>query len=168
MLVLCNGMPRSASTWSFNVTKAVLEFCFPGEEAQGVYTDAPVKFLRSASLEARHVVIKCHNLTPLGRTLARIRAAKVVFTTRDLPDAVVSCMTTFDFDFEKAVELLMPALPLHSFHRETGNAVILHYEEIVTRPRQAIWRIGEYLAGGRFAPEMAEEIAARTSFERMR
>src|SRR5712671_7975304 len=99
MLVFCNGIPRSASTWSFNVIKAVLECCFPGEETQSCYTDTPVKFLRTASREARHVVIKCHPLTPLCRTLARIRAAKVVFTTRDLSDAVASLMMTFDFDF---------------------------------------------------------------------
>lgn len=168
MLVFCNGMPRSASTWSFNVIKGLLELCFPGEPVYSGYNDAPVEMLRSAKPEARHVVMKCHSLTPLGRTLARTRAAKVVYTIRDLSDAVASGMAAFELSFEQTLSIIEPSLALQAFHRGTGNAVILHYDEIVAQPRREIQRIGEYLAGGTMTADIVEEIAARTSFERMR
>jgi hypothetical protein len=169
MFVFCNGMPRSASTWSFNVTKALLQGCFPGDQIEGGPSEAPVHFLRSANPRARHMVIKCHSLTPLARTLVRTGAAKVVFTTRDLADAVASAMAAFGDGFDHVVDVvMMPTLALFAFHRESGNAVIVQYDEVVSRPQCAIERIGEYLAGGRVTPRMVEEIAARTSFERMR
>src|SRR5947209_82518 len=169
MLVLCNGMPRTASTWSFNVTKAILRACFPGEGLQAGPSEAPVRFLKSANPEARHIVIKCHGLTPLARTLVRTRAAKVVFTTRDLADAVASAMAAFGDSFDRVVDVvMMPTLGLPAFHRESGNSVIVRYEEIVNRPQCAIRRIGEYLAGDKVTPRMVEEVAARTCFERMR
>jgi hypothetical protein len=169
MFVFCNGMPRSASTWSFNVTKALLQGCFPGDPIQAGPSEAPVRFLRSVNPQARHIVIKCHSLTPLARTLVRTGAARVVFTTRDLADAVASAMAAFGESFDQVVDVvMMPTLALLAFHRETGNAAIVHYEEVVSRPRCAIRRIGDYLAYGKVTAQMVEEIAARTSFERMR
>jgi hypothetical protein len=91
----------------------------------------------------------------------------VVFTTRDLADAVASGMSAIGVSFEEALAVITPSLTLHAFHRGTRNAAILHYDEIVAQPRLEIRRIGEYLADGRLTAGMVEEIAARTSFERM-
>ena len=168
MLVLCNGMARSASTWSFVVTKALIERCFPGEEVLSGYTDAPVQLLRTAGPRVRHVVIKCHFLTPLGHTLARTHAAKVVFTIRDVGDAVVSAMSTFRVTFEEALDTIKAGLEYRTVHNETGNAVILEYQEIVANPRHAVRRIGEYLVDSRLTAEIVDEVAAVTSFDSMR
>src|SRR5260370_5451744 len=80
MLVFCNGMPRSGSTWSFNVVLGLLRRSFPGEEIQHGYSEAPVEFLKATPPAASHVVMKCHFLTPMARTLVRTEAAKVVYT----------------------------------------------------------------------------------------
>ncbi len=168
MLVFCNGMPRSASTWSFNVTKAVLRNCFPGQPIHAGRSEAPVQFIRAAGSQARHIVMKCHSLTPAGRTLARSGAAKVVMTERDLPDAVVSAMTKFAPDFEEAVRIIAPSLELRLFHRSTGNAVIVHYADVIAKPEECVRRIAEYLVGGPVVRDVIESIAAQTSFERMR
>jgi hypothetical protein len=168
MIVFCNGMPRSASTWSYNVIKELLRRCFPGEAIQGGRTEAPVQFLRSLAPEARHAVMKCHSLTPLGRTLARTGAAKVVYTTRDLSDAVASALAKFEIPYEQIIEVYKLSLQLHAFHRKTGNAVIVHYEDVLHRPSHAIRQIADYLTKGRATNVMIDEIASQTSFERMR
>ena len=87
-LVLCNGMPRSGSTWSFNVAMELLRRCDPDQEVYGGYNEKPVEFLKAAPATARHVVMKCCFLTALGKRLAYSGAARVIYTWRDPADAI--------------------------------------------------------------------------------
>jgi hypothetical protein len=122
VLVFCNGMMRSASTWCYNATRALLELCYPGEAIASGYTDKPVEFLRAVAPEAKHVLIKNHHFTPLAYTLARTGAAKVIFTIRDPADAVASGIRSFAVDFERFFGMLKPSLELLAFHRNHRSA----------------------------------------------
>src|SRR5260370_23730798 len=133
MLVFCNGMPRSGSTWSFNVTLGLLRRCLPGEEIQSGYSETPVEFLKAAVPTASHVVLKCHFLTPLARALVRTRAAKVVYTSRDLPDAIASWRGIFGRRFEEGLRAAGSSLELLAFHRSDGNAATISYAELLPR-----------------------------------
>ena len=168
MLVFCNGMPRSGSTWSFNVVLGLLRRCFPGREIQSGYSETPVEFLKAAPSTAVHSVLKCHYLTPLARTLVQTQAAKVVYTWRDLPDAVASWLAIFGGRFEESLQTVGSSLELLAFHRSHGNAVIIPYDELFHRPKRAIRRIAEYLAPGKLSPAILSEVAEETSFRRMR
>ena len=167
MLVFCNGMPRSGSTWSYNVILGVLRRCFPGEEIHNGYGEAPVEFLKEVPPTASHVVMKCHRMTPLARTLAQTRAAKVIYTWRDLADAVASWLRMFGGRFEDGLRNVGASLELRAFHAAHGNAVIIGYEELLDQPQPAIRRIGEYLAPGRVTARIVAEVARETSLARM-
>ena len=143
MLILCNGMPRSASTWAYNVAMALLRGT--GQRVHGGYGDRLVEFLKSAP-PADHVVVKSPFLTPVGRTLARTGAARVIYTWRDPADAIGSAMAVFDKPFDELLTVIDASLELRAFHRSTGNAVILAYDRITTDPRGAIQEIAAYLA----------------------
>src|SRR5260370_15143169 len=159
MLVFCNGMPRSGSTWSFNVTLGLLRRCLPGEEIQSGYSETPVEFLKAAVPTASHVVLKCHFLTPLARALLRTRAAKVVYTWPDLPDAIASWRGIFGRRFEEGLRAAGSSLELLAFHRSYGNAAIIAYDELFYRPKHTIPRIAEYLAPRKLKAAILSELA---------
>lgn len=166
MLVFCNGMPRSASTWSFNVALELLKRSSPGPKVYGGFDEDTRHFLESVPSTVCHVVLKCHTLDQLGRVLTQAGAAKVIYTWRNAADAIASFMAMFGGDFEHALAVMRTSLDLLRFHRESGNAVVLSYELITADPSEAIHRIGGYL-GVRTDAETIRQVVNETTFERM-
>lgn len=167
MLVLCNGMVRSGSTWSFNVILGLLRRGYPGEEIHHGYNEWPVEFMKAAPAGTRHIVMKCHGLTPLARTMVRTGAAKVVYTWRDMGDAIASRMRIFGGTFDQNFRIVGSCLPLLAFHRGHGNAVLLPYEQITGDTAGAVRRIGEYLMPDKLTARIVAEVARETSLESM-
>jgi hypothetical protein len=167
MLILCNGMPRSASTWSFNVVTGLLRRSNPAQKVQGGYDEDVARFLGGIDWDTAHAVLKCHSLDPIGHTLVHVGAAKVIYTWRDIADAMVSYMRMFGNDFEHALGVMGTSLQLYRFHLESGNAVILGYDDIMTYPADAIDLIARYL-GVEGRPELIAQVNEETSLERVR
>lgn len=164
MLILCNGMPRSASTWSYNVAMAVLRLT--GEEIHGAYDENLHRFLRTLPPSCLHAVVKLHSLDGAAIGLAQVHAAKAIYTWRDLADATASYMTMFDVDFDRTLELMSSSLDLYRHHRRNGG-LILGYDRIVQRAPEAVAAIAAYLNVAA-APNQIAAIAEANSFERMR
>jgi hypothetical protein len=167
MLILCNGMPRSGSTWSFNVVTGLLRRFHPSQAVHAGYDEDVGRFLRGLDRNVAHAVLKCHSLDELGYALVRIGAAKVVYTWRDIADVTVSYMRMFGNDFEHALDVIDTSLQLRRFHLESGNAVILAYHEIMTCPEKAIEQIARYL-GLEGRPDLVAQVNEETSLERIR
>jgi hypothetical protein len=164
MLVLCNGMPRSASTWSYNVAMALLRHT--AQEVYGGYDENLHRFLRGLPASCAHAVLKCHSLDAAGLGLAQLQAAKVIYTWRDLADATASFMTMFDVDFERAIAVMSSSLDLYRRHRSNG-ALILSYEAITRQPTESVAAVASYLNVAE-RQELIAEIAEANSFGRMR
>jgi hypothetical protein len=166
MLVICNGMPRSASTWSFNVAVGLLRRSTPVVNVHGGYNDNVTEFLASVPAGS-HAVLKCHLLDAHGRSLSQTGAAKVIYTKRDLADAVVSFMAMFGARFEQALTVIYASLQLYRLHVATGHALIVDYDQIISSPIETIGRIAGFLAIDA-TPTMVDEIDKETSFQQMR
>lgn len=165
-IVLCNGMIRSASTWSYNVVLKIMRAA-AGKSVYGDYNENIAQFLESCPPAAPYLVLKCHMLDSVGRGLIERAEARVVYTCRDLADAAVSFMNMFQFDFKHTHSALEGALELYRLHRDSGHALILGYREITSRPLESVTRIAEHL--GVTAPKnVFERIAEETSVERAR
>jgi hypothetical protein len=165
-LVLCNGMVRSASTWSYNVVMKLLRAAL-GEGVYGGYNEDIAPFLASAPPTATYRVLKCHTLDTAGRRLAESGEAKVVFTCRNLADASVSFMRMFHYDFEHTFSALENSLELYRFHQRGRKALILGYNAITAQPLESVMKIAEYL--GVTAPsEILERVTEETSADRAR
>lgn len=167
MLILCNGMPRSASTWSFNVVTGLLRGFNPAQSVYGGYDEDVARFLRGIDPDATHAVLKCHSLDAVGYSLVRTGAAKAVYTWRDIADAMVSYMRMFGNDFDHALDVMDTSLRLYRFHLERGNAVILGYEDIMTHPEMVIELIARHL-GIEGRPELIAAVNQETSLVRVR
>jgi hypothetical protein len=164
MLVLCNGMPRSASTWSYNVAMALLR-C-NGDKVYGGYDENLHRFLRTMPASCAHAVVKCHSLDGAGIGLAQVRAAKVIYTWRDLADATASFMRMFGISFDRTLALMSSSLDLYQRHRHYG-ALILGYETIIRRPLDSVGAVAEHLTIKASNDQIAA-IAEANSLPRMR
>jgi Sulfotransferase domain len=164
MLVLCNGIPRSASTWSYNVAMALLRNS--AQDVYGGYDENLQRFLAGVPPSCVHAVLKCHSLSAVGLGLAQVQAAKVIYTWRDLTDATASFMTMFGVDFEHAIAVMSSSLDLYRRHRSNG-ALILSYEAITRKPTESVAAIASYLNVAARS-ELIAEIAEANSFDRMR
>jgi hypothetical protein len=167
VLIVCNGMPRSASTWSFNVVLALLRNLQPDREVYADYEERIGHFLERVPATAAHAVVKCHQLDPRGREMAHAGAARVIYTWRDPVDAVASCMRMFDHDFDTALDAVRPSLELLSFHRRHGTALILHYESITAAEVDAVKRIATYLGLDEHS-QAVHEVRRETCIDRMK
>lgn len=165
MFVICNGMPRSASTWSFNVVKELLSDF--GRKGFYGYDEDLYRFCSAAPAEARDLVVKCHSLDSMGLALVRNEAAKLVFTFRDPVDATASFMEMFEPNFERALTIIKIGLDLMAQHRRHGNWVFLDYAEILENGAKAVQSIAAYL-GLAMTTERIDAIADHLSLDRMR
>lgn len=164
MLVLCNGMPRSASTWSYNVAMALLRHT--AEEVHGGYDENLHRFLRTLPASCVHAVVKCHSLDGAGVGLAQVHAAKVIYTWRDLADATASYMIMFGTDFDRVLAIMSSSLDLYQRHRRNG-ALILGYDAIIQQPTELVAAVAAYLNVAASQDQIAE-IAEANSLARMR
>jgi hypothetical protein len=167
MLVICNGMPRSASTWSFNVVVELLRRSEPGAELYSGYDENVAHFLESAPPTATHIVVKCHKLDPHGRALGQAAAARMIYTWRDPADAAVSCMRMFGYDFEHSLAEIESSLKLSLLHRRWGTTLIMSYEELTGAPVEAVERVAAYL-GLEGNSDVVSAVARDTSLDRMK
>ena len=164
MLVLCDGMVRSASTWSFNVALRLLRSCDPERRSFGLYDENPAVLEAAARPRRSHVVLKSHKLSVSGQELCTRGTVKAIYTWRDPYDAAVSCMRMFAFSFEQARESVRNALRVWLFHRSTHSACIISYDEIRRDPLARIQGIAGYL-GLTLPSGSLQAVAEQTSFE---
>jgi hypothetical protein len=164
MLVLCNGMPRSASTWSYNAAMALLRHT--AEEVHGGYDENLHRFLRTMPASCVHAVVKCHSLDGAGVGLAQVHAARVIYTWRDLADATASYMIMFGTDFDRVLAIMSSSLDLYQRHRRNG-ALILGYDAIIQHPRESVAAMAAHLNLEASEDQIAE-IAEANSLARMR
>jgi hypothetical protein len=167
MIVFCDGMPRSASTWSFNVVVNLLRLLVPSSRIHAEYRETFAALVNSLPPECDHAVVKSHQLDHAARELCRAGAAKVIYTWRSPVDAVASYMKMFDQPFDEGLKAIRDSLRLHEFHRAIGGCCTIAYEIITEKPRTAIAEIAAHL--GLDAPDrVIEEVDHCTSFKRMK
>jgi hypothetical protein len=165
MLVLCNGMPRSASTWSYNVAIGLLRQAASGEVFGG-YDENLHRFLRGLPVSASHAVLKCHTLDATGIGIAQLGGARVIYTWRDLADATASFMTMFEVEFDRAIAVMASSLDLYRRHRRNG-ALILGYGTIMADPQGSVRKVAAHLHLDAHDPGITAVVHA-TSFARVR
>ena len=129
VIVLIAGMPRSGSTFSFNVAREILS-------ARGsVYQEASedVVGVVGRSDGADHVLVKNHNLDEPSLALARAGAMRIIMTVRRVEDAMASWFDTFDA-VPEPIALSVMHHWIRLFQHLRTKALIIPYEQIDRRP----------------------------------
>ncbi len=165
MLVLCTGMPRSGSTWSFNVVRLLLARV--SDAVRSGYADTVGEALRINGRTAEHVVVKCHAPDDIGRALIKQRACRTIYTYRDPLDSILSAVEAFERRFEDQLASVKASLDLMRFQVEAGGVLCLWYDELIARDRDAVQAIADYL-DLTLPVDAIDDVAARLSRDSVR
>jgi Sulfotransferase domain len=160
-LILCTGMPRSGSTWSFNVCMSLLESAHPGASIVAFYS-ADIRAIL-ADRVADYLVIKCHNVDEAGHRAIGRGECRTIYTYRNPCEAVTSFIVFADVSFVDALASIKASLEFMTFQRRYGDALFLSYTELNGTPQQAIRKIADHLgpAGNEAAITAADHRSSR-------
>lgn len=139
MQVFISGMPRSGSTYSFNVARRALA------RRGGVSTtpDGAIQFKNSGE---PHAIYKAHSADDELVSKIHDGTVKSVCTIRKPENAVLSWLTTFGGEPAQLIDTVM--LPwIHLYERIAKHSLVISMEEIETRRLSSTWKIGRYLCG---------------------
>jgi hypothetical protein len=156
-LVICSGIKRSASTWSFNVCRHLAEARarvtgarFLSEYAN--HTDDLIKRLsgEAAAKDGDLIgVIKAHE--PGKGTVGSIRRGKIrnVYTIRDPRDCLASMEQFWQREknetFERRINEFLFWLRYAEIFLADGASHVVRYEDMIGDPAAEIRRIAKYL-----------------------
>ncbi len=167
MVVLCDGMIRSGSTWSFNAALELVRVDQPHRRVFGFYNENPAVLLAASRPRFSNLVIKSHFLDQSAYELCRAGAIKAIYTWRDPYDVIGSSMRMFGRSAEHWIGALRNALRVWSFHKATGSACIVSYESIMRAPLASVNSIASYL-GLHIDPQQLCRIAEDMSLDRVK
>jgi Sulfotransferase domain len=161
VIVFIGGMPRSGSTFSFNIARDILE------RRGNVYQEPDSHLLDviERSSGSDHIVLKAHCADDLTIRLIHIGAVKAVVTVRKPEDAIASWMDTFGFSLDESIQHMTNWIEM--FQRLQDRALIIPYDQIDRHPLRAVESIAGFLCGDVDPAEIAD-LAKRYSKERVK
>ena len=166
MTIICAGMMRSASTWSFNACLEILRAAGRrpiGQHSTSFHNSCPNRAGVSADF-----VFKSHRVDATAIAMLSNGEAKAVCTHRDPLDAIVSGMSFLDLTFEQMLERLDESIRTMDRIRTQGDPVLfLAYEEIMDDVTTQLLKLAEFLKTPLTISEISK-VAARTSLQRMK
>lgn len=165
MIVLCTGMIRSGSTWSYNVVKMLLKE--HSDATNAIYSDDIATAFITAGAGADHVVIKSHTPDHLGRFMMKHHMCKTVYTFRNPLDSFASGIQSFGNEFDMHLKHIVDSLDLLAFQVECAGVHFVWYDEILERPEERVFALADYL-GVSIAPERLSSIARMFERENVR
>jgi hypothetical protein len=139
MIVVIAGMPRSGSTFSFNIARELL--LSRGTTAWGSANSLPPA---QALARTEHFILKSHNPDAQVLEMMRNGHARAVCTYRKPEDAVASWSAAFGFSVPDSISTIRSWLEWHGAQRHAHD---IDYEQIETDPLSAIVGIGGHLLG---------------------
>ena len=148
MIILCSGMMRSASTWSYNIARQVLLCGLSGQRATvGVgYEEGErlEKAIFDASAPNVYGIFKTHSMTNRVIQLINIGAVRNIFTIRDPRDAVLSRNRFVDETIETSIARIKSSI-LPAKHFAKSATLFLRYDDIVNSPAAVIDAIAKHI-----------------------
>jgi len=149
-IVICNGVIRSGSTWSFNVCRllASLRAKRRGEPfvSNYVFGNQLDDFLNtSAPVRQGSAVLKAHTVGPLALEWIRTARAKSVCTFRDPRDCVASEMEFEAVNFDTAIARVVACLKTLESSMDFGRTLFIRYEDMMHDRMSQIRLIAAYL-----------------------
>lgn len=149
-IVICDGLIRSGSTWSFNVCRLMGDMIAArrGQTSGSAYLHKFTldEFLNTqAYVRTGPAVIKNHELGPVALDSIRIGRAKAVCTIRDPRDCVASDIVFWGAGFDASLNRVLASLKYLASYQDFGRTLFIRYEEMMEDRLWQIKRIAAYL-----------------------
>ncbi|WP_152639890.1 sulfotransferase domain-containing protein [Sphingobium bisphenolivorans] len=129
-IVLCAGLPRSSSTWLYNVVISLYRTKY---EVTGIFSDIYLEDFDNFDFYKRKLVIKSHSPSKELVDYVISRNGKIFASVRDPRDCVVSLMQAFKFTKEQAISMLEHSCDAIYSTLSSQCDFILRYEDYVDK-----------------------------------
>jgi hypothetical protein len=126
--LLCVGVPRSATTWLFNVVIEILKAGHPTRAVKGIFSDQINDPVEEKSKDCI-LVIKSHMPDASIRFLVAVGGISTFVTVRNPYDTIASLVERFEFSFEQALEAVHESCLRISRIISHPNCLVFRYEE---------------------------------------
>ncbi len=149
-LVICSGMMRSGSTWSYNVCRTMFMQLAVRTNRKVLhgYADSAIMddfVLNRWALTPELVVFKSHEIGPAALTAVQAGNAKAVVTFRDPRDCVASYMIFKHWSFENSMHQISGTAKLLDQHALCEHSLLVRYEDMMTNRLGEVRRIATHL-----------------------
>ena len=158
MLVICNGMSRSGSTYQYNLARCLVERAGAGkahayiapEDADVRLSVSDDRFRSWVTSRAVHVV-KTHRVHPLLPELIGTGRIKVLYIHRDIRDVAVSTKRVWGMRGQKLIESLDKIVLAYWGLKELRQVAPEHflwqrYDHLMSDPETAAGEIRDFLS----------------------
>jgi len=139
MIVFIAGMPRSGSTFCFNIARDILR-------SRGDVLQMPSANLARVPEEARsatHVLLKSHEADPACLSAVRGGSVRAICSLRRPEDAIASWIEVFGQDLDDSIAVMQRWILM--FRQIETRASILSFSLIERLPLVAAWRVARFV-----------------------
>ncbi|TAF51200.1 MAG: hypothetical protein EAZ61_11175 [Oscillatoriales cyanobacterium] len=173
-IVLCSGMVRSASTWSYNACRSILQFD-PWPTVAGFFGEQTQidQVIAATDRTANNLLIKAHLPSEATHQAIAQGHIKNIFTYRDPRDSLSSrirfeaCDVQEFQDFFRVLGIVRANLGLMDRYQADGRSLLIPFDRIMDEPAAEIARIAAYLER-EITPDHSCQIAADIGVDRAR
>lgn len=139
MIVVITGMPRSGSTFTYNVARLALETC-------GTVYVEPTPDIAGAigrAGDAQNILVKAHSLDALGTALVKHGAVRSICTVRNLVDSAASLIDVFGSPSDSAIASLKNWLAMYGEIKDAS--LVIPYGQVENEPAKIAQAIVDYI-----------------------
>jgi hypothetical protein len=167
--IFCSGMPRSASTWSYNVARLLT--MKRQNSVWANFADTPETLDKQlGEAEKQHetvAVFKFHKASERVMQLLQAGIAVNVFTYRHPLAAIASWREIFGLPLDIAVRVTTDALRDMDRYRRLPGTLFVAMRDVVQSGYAATERVASHLGYSSLSPEQIAEVACTTSTDQM-
>lgn len=171
MIVVCLGIPRSGSTWTFNVVRDLVEAAigstaaFEAASLDGIELALAGKPYGRGG-KPRAIVIRCHTLSESMLRFLLVAGARFILTTRDPRDAVASlCLQLGGHASGWSMDVGRSIAAVATVQREGKGQVFAYEEGFIDNP-DTLSALADYL-GLSLSKEVMGRIASTWEKEKV-
>jgi Sulfotransferase domain len=143
MLVVTIGTVASASTWTFNITRALLALGRP--DVVSLFAERAGELLSNVPDNAGDIVVKAHAADHPMLMLLKLADSRVILSYRDPKDSVVSQMERVDSTFRAVMTQLSTTLATFAMIVDHTHLLILRYEDDFPSDRETLTLLAQHL-----------------------
>ena len=127
MIILCLGLPSSASTWAFNIVRALVSTRNP--DTLGVFAETSAAFQQAVLPGTTDVILKAHRLDEALFRVIEASDTPTIITWRDPRDAAVSMAQRAGHDILSEIPAVQrsAACILSLLQLKRKNTLVLDY-----------------------------------------
>ena len=153
--VVCLGLPRSGSTWVYNVARELLGRRYPAGPIACGFSDDLAALGAIQSRPVRCFLVKAHNPRGELRALLGSTNVRLLISIRDPRDAVASLMQSFRLAFHEAACAVYSSARAVAEIARSHHHLLLRYEDGFPNDVATVERICDALGCTEEAPVLS-------------